>query len=230
MVARLKSLDLFSGSLSQRTYLSLRSAIIELVYPPGALLRKGEICEVLGVSRSPVSEAINRLANERLVRVVPQAGTYAARFSIDEIKESAFIREAIEVAAIRELAPQVTDSQLVELRRNLRVQEALVADGDDAGFYQLDSEFHGLLLSYTGYPRLTELAEISWGHVGRARQQILPERGRVLATLGEHWAVLEALEARDEERAVAALRKHLRQLVSFLVPLRRSRPELFDPE
>lgn len=105
-----------------------------------------------------------------------------------------------------------------------------MADGDDAGFYQLDSEFHGLLLSYTGYPRLTELAEISWGHVGRARQQILPERGRVLATLGEHWAVLEALEARDEERAVAALRKHLRQLVSFLVPLKRSRPELFDPE
>ena len=131
MVHRLKSLDMFSGSLSQRTYLSLRAAIIELVYPPGALLRKGEICEALGVSRSPVSEAISRLANERLVRVVPKAGTYAARFSIDEIKESAFIREAIEVAAIRELAPQVTDAQLVELRRNLRVQEALVADGDD---------------------------------------------------------------------------------------------------
>lgn len=153
-----------------------------------------------------------------------------SRFSISEIRESAFIREAIEVAAVNQLAPQITDDQLIELRRNLRIQEALVADGDDAGFYKLDSEFHGLLMSYTGYPRLAELAEVSWVQIDRARQQILPERGRVLATLGEHWAVVEALEVRDADRAVIALRKHLRQLVSFLVPLQRSRPELFDPE
>lgn len=229
-VVQLRPLDSFSGSLSQRTYLCLKSAILELAYPPGALIRKSTICETLGVSRSPVSEAIARLAAERLVKVVPQAGTYVSRFSISEIRESAFIREAIEVAAVNQLAPQITDDQLIELRRNLRIQEALVADGDGAGFYKLDSEFHGLLMSYTGYPRLAELAEVSWVQIYRARQQILPERGRVLATLGEHWAVVEALEVRDADRAEIALRKHLRQLVSFLVPLKRSRPELFDPE
>ena len=77
-----------------------------------------------------------------LVEVVPQAGTYVARFSIDELKEGAFIREALEVAAIKELANSITDQNLVELRRNLRLQKAYIDDKDIQGFYNLDSQFH----------------------------------------------------------------------------------------
>ena len=78
--ARLRPLSDFSGSLSNRSYLALRAAILELWYRPGEALRKVEICAQLGVSRSPVAEAISRLAAEGLVDVVPQAGTYVARF------------------------------------------------------------------------------------------------------------------------------------------------------
>lgn len=227
--SRLRPLDDFAGSLAQRTYQSLREAILNLGYRPGETLRKGEICEALGVSRSPVSEAIARLAAEGLVDVVPQAGTFVARFSMEEIREGAFLREAIEVAAVEEIAPRVTEETLVALRRNIRVQRALFEDADFNGFYKLDAEMHELLLAATGFRKLAQVAEVAWVHVNRARQLVLPVPGRVAETLSEHEAILAALEARDAEAARLAMRHHLRQLMTFLAPLEREHPDLFNP-
>ncbi len=225
---RLQSLDTFSGSLANRVYLSLKAAILSLSVKPGQILRKGEICEQLSISRSPVSEAVTRLAAEGLVDVVPQAGTFVSRFSMDEIREGAFLREALELQAIERVAETITDAQLTELRRNLRVQEALVADRDFAGFYKLDAEMHELILSYTGFRRLAQIAETSWLQVNRARQMVLPNQDRVLETLEEHRRILAALEARDPEAARAATRAHLRQLIAYLEPLEDAHPELFQ--
>lgn len=222
-------LDALSGSLAQRTYLSLRAAILSLAFRPGEALRKAEICEALGVSRSPVAEAISRLAGEGLVDVVPQAGTYVARFSMEEIREGAFLREAIELAAVETVATSITDDQLVQLRRNLRVQEALVADRDYGGFYKLDGEMHELILGFTGFRKLGQVSDTAWVHVNRARQLILPMPGRVAETFEEHRAILSALEARDAQAARAAMRRHLGRLVTFLEPLEREHPELFAP-
>jgi GntR family transcriptional regulator, rspAB operon transcriptional repressor len=224
---RLAPLEAFSGSLANRSYLALREAILTLGYRPGEALRKSEICAELGVSRSPVAEAILRLSGEGLVDVVPQAGTYVARFSMDEIREGAFLREAIELAAVEAVAAAITEEQLVQLRRNLRVQEALVADGDFAGFYKLDGEMHGMILAFTGFRKLGQVAETAWVHVNRARQLILPLPGRVAETLEEHRAIIAALEARDPQAARAAMRRHLGRLVAFLEPLEKSHPDLF---
>lgn len=227
--ARLAPLDRFTGSLGQRVYQTLREAILSLAYRPGEILRKPEICEALGVSRSPVADAVARLATEDLVDVVPQAGTFVARFSMEEIREGAFLREAIEVAAIERVAQTITEDQLTQLRRNLTVQAALIADGDVPGFYQTDAAMHELILSFTGFRKLAQVSETAWLHVNRARQLILPVPGRITATLDEHRAILAALEARDPEAARAATRAHLRQLVTYLEPLERDRPDLFDP-
>lgn len=225
----LKPLDMFEGSLSNRVYLSLRDAILSLEYRPGDILRKQPVCDRLDVSRSPVSEALGRLAAEGLVVILPQAGSFVARFSMEEIRESAFLREALELAAVEHLAPRITDDQLVELRRNLRVQQALVEDGDIAGFYEMDAEMHALLLSFTGFRRLAKMAETVWLQVSRARRLILPEPGRVAETLHEHHDIISALEARDADAARAATRLHLRQLLTYLEPLTDSRPDLFAP-
>ena len=223
----LRPLGEFTGSLSQRVYASLKEAILELSLRPGAILRKGDVCEVLGVSRSPVSEAVARLATEALVDIVPQAGTFVARLSLDEVREGAFLREALELAAVEEVARSVSDEQVVELRRNLRLQEGLVAEGDIRGFYAADARFHELLLSYTGHRRLPALSRTAWVHVDRARRLLLPEPGRVEETLAEHRAILAALEARDHEAARSATRAHLRQVVARLERLGTERPELF---
>ena len=226
---RLQPLEIFAGSLGSKVYQTLRQAILSLSYRPGEILRKPEICAELGVSRSPVSDAVARLATEGLVDVIPQAGTYVARFSMDEIREGAFVREAIELQAIERVAETITDEQLVALRRNITVQAALLADGDFPGFYQLDGEMHDLIRSFTGYRKLSVLAETAWVHVERARRLVLPVDGRVAATLDEHRGILAALEARDPQAARAAMRGHLRKLLTYLEPLERSHPDLFNP-
>lgn len=227
---QLTPLSRFSGSLGQRVHQTLREAILSVRYRPGEILRKPDICEALGVSRSPVSDAVARLAAEGLVDVVPQAGTFVARFSMTEIREGAFLREAIELRAIEMVAPRITDEQLQLVRRNLAVQTALVAEGDTQGFYQADATMHELILSFTGYRRLAQVAETAWLHVNRARQMILPVPGRAMQTLEEHRAILAALDARDPTAAREATRVHLGQLIRYLEPLERDRPELFEPQ
>lgn len=226
----LRPLEAFDGSLAQRVYASLREAILSMSFRPGDIIRKPEICAALGVSRSPVSEAVARLSVERLVRVVPQAGTYVARFSLDEIREGAFLREALELAAVERVAQTVTEAQMVQLRRNLRLQQALIEDGDVAGFYEADAAMHELILSFTGFKRVAALADTSWVHVNRARQLILPAPGRIAATLTEHQAILSAIEARDPIAARDATRLHLGKLIGFLEPLALSSPDLFEPD
>lgn len=223
----LQGLDTFAGSLAQKVYLSLKDAILTLTFNPGEILRKSEICAELGVSRSPVAEAVARLAAEALVDVVPQAGTFVARFSMEEIHEGAFLREALEAAAADMVARNITDDQLLQLRTNLRQQEALIADGDTAGFYKMDARMHELILSFTGFRRLPVMSETAWVHVNRARRLVLPEQGRMQATLHEHHAIINALEAHDPTAARAATQHHLRQLLLLLEPLVSTRPELF---
>ncbi|MCC0035006.1 MAG: GntR family transcriptional regulator [Hoeflea sp.] len=226
-VPALQPLDDFPGSLSQKVYMSLKQAILSLAFRPGELMQKSEICKQLGVSRSPVTEAMARLASEGLADIVPQAGTYVTRFSMAEIREGAFLREALELAAVERVATTITEEQLVLLKRNLRIQEALMQDGDTAGFHQMDAEMHELILSFTGYRRLASLAETAWIHVNRARQLNLPMPRRMQATLEEHKAIVAALEAGDPEAARKATRHHLGQLILLLEPLVDERPELF---
>lgn len=223
----LQPLDDFTGSLSQKVYASLKHAILSLVYRPGELMQKPEICKQLGISRSPVSEALARLAAEGLVEIVPQAGTYVTRFSMAEIREGAFLREALELAAVESVAATITEEQLLLLRRNLRIQEALMEDGDTAGFHQMDAQMHELILSFTGYRRLAGLAETAWVHVDRARHLNLPMPGRMQKTLAEHKAIVAALEAHDPDAARSATKHHLSQLVRLLEPLVSQQPDLF---
>ena len=146
------------------------------------------------------------------------------------IREGSFIREAIEVAAAELVAPQITDDQLRELRRNLMLQEALVADGDHQGFMLLDAQMHEMLLFFTGFPRLPQVSQTAWLNVHRARQLILPVEGRLAATLAEHRDILAAFEARDAVAARQTVQQHLRQLLTYLQPLERERPDLFSSQ
>lgn len=226
-MSRLTPLERLQGSLGNRVYLTLREAILSLSYRPGEILRKPEICAELQVSRSPVADAVARLASEGLVDVVPQAGTYVARFSMAEIREGAFLREAIEVAAIERVAETITEDQLTLLRRNIAMQGLLVQAHDFAGFYKHDGEMHELLLGFTGFRKLSAFTDTAWVHVDRARKLVLPIPGRVEETLGEHKNILAALEAHNPVAARNAVRHHLRQLVRLLEPLERERPDLF---
>ncbi len=225
---KIRTLDNFQGSLTNRTFLAVREAIIELNFLPGEIIRKHDICNALGVSRSPVSEALAKLRNEGLVEVVPQSGTFVSRFSLQDIKEGAFLREAIELACIEILASNISEQQLIDLNRNLKLQKVLAESDDYQGFYQLDAEMHGMIMDFTGYKNLAKVTKTGWVQVDRARQLLLPVDGRLKKAFQEHRAVIKALEQNDVALAREKMRTHLNQLILLLTPLEKKHPHLFE--
>ena len=225
---KIRTLDNFQGSLTNRTFLAIREAIMELNFLPGEIIRKHDICNALGVSRSPVSEALAKLRNEGLVEVVPQSGTFVSRFSLQDIKEGAFLREAIELACIEILASNISEQQLIDLNRNLKLQKVLAESDDYQGFYQLDAKMHGMIMDFTGYKNLAKVTKTGWVQVDRARQLLLPVDGRLKKAFQEHRAVIKALEQKDVALAREKMRTHLNQLILLLTPLEKKHPHLFD--
>ncbi|WP_245709727.1 GntR family transcriptional regulator [Ruegeria halocynthiae] len=217
--------------MTQQVHQSLKQAILTLIFPPGANVRKASVCERLGVSRAPVAEAIARLAAEGLVDVVPQSGTRVSYLSMEQIREGVFLREALELATVAKVACDITVAQHKRLSRNMRLQELLLEDQDGPGFYQADEEFHGLLMEFTGYRRLADFAQTVSLQVSRARILLLPTPGRIAETLAEHRAIFDAISARDEQRASDAMHAHLGQLMPRLKQLEHQKPHLFkiDP-
>ncbi|NOD64857.1 MULTISPECIES: GntR family transcriptional regulator [unclassified Ruegeria] len=226
--ALLPEITTIEGPLAQRVHHSLKQAILSLDFPPGANLRKAPVCERLGVSRAPVADAIARLASEGLVDVVPQSGTRVSYFSMDEIREGVFLREALELATVAKVARDLTDDQRKRLSRNMRLQELLIEDEDIPGFYQADEEFHGLLMEFTGFRRLADVAQTVSLQVSRARMLLLPTPGRIAETLAEHRAIFEAISNRDEQAAQDAMRTHLGQLMPRIELLEQQKPHLFN--
>src|SRR3982750_163958 len=105
-----------------QVYATLRDAIIRAELPPGRKLSENELAGWLGVSRTPIREALVRLRDERLVEIVPQLGTFVSRISPQAVQDAQFIREALECSAVRRAAARATEADLAGLEETLRAQ------------------------------------------------------------------------------------------------------------
>lgn len=196
-------------SKADRVYQDLRRRIRELTLPPGAPLRKEEIALALGVSRAPVSEAIARLADEALVDVYPQHGSFVAPIRAQDVRESLFIRTALEVEAIRRVTQEATPDLLERLEDNLRQQADALEARDLLLFYELDEALHAAIFAALDSPRALRLLDAARAPLDRPRRIGLPEPGRPEATFAEHRRLVDAIQSRDPEFAAAAMRAHL---------------------
>ncbi|MBS0408441.1 MAG: GntR family transcriptional regulator [Proteobacteria bacterium] len=196
-------------SKAERVYAILRRRIRELALPPGAPLRKEEIAAELGVSRAPVSEALARLAEEGLAEIFPQHGSFVAPIRPEAVRESLFIRSALEIEAMRRLAPTADADLAARLDENLAGQAAALDAGDLARFHDLDEALHALLFASAGTSRALRILDAARAPLDRLRRLALPEPGRPQATLAEHRRLADAVKSGDAELAGAAMRVHL---------------------
>jgi DNA-binding GntR family transcriptional regulator len=199
-------------SKAERVYRALRRRIRELALPPGAPLRKEEIALEMGVSRAPVSEAIARLAEEALVDVFPQHGSFVAPIRAEDVRESLFIRTALEVEAIRRVTQMADPELLAQLEENLAAQAGALAEGDLATFYDLDEALHAAIFAALNAPRASRLLDAARAPLDRPRRLRLPDQGRPEATYAEHRRLVDAIASGDPEFAAAAMRAHLAQV------------------
>lgn len=215
-------------SKATHVYEHLRSAIVTLEIAPGARIDKMALCSALGVSRQPLAEAISRLAEERLLDVEPQKGTFVARIRLSDVLEASFVRHALEVQAVRSIAPTIGDDVLNQLERSMTYQKVAVDAEDADEFYALDVGFHVTLLNALSMRRVAEVIETSRAQLERGRRILLPTPGRNVETLVEHQAIFDALAARDGDGAADAMSRHLDKVTAGLRKFAASRPGLFE--
>jgi GntR family transcriptional regulator, rspAB operon transcriptional repressor len=216
------------GAAREQVYAVLREAIISAELEPGRRLSENELADMLGVSRTPVREALARLRDERLVAIVPQLGTFVTLISPDAVADAAFVREALECAAIRRTTEHVTEAGLAELQTNLAAQERAEEQGDTDAFDTLDDALHRLLAGLSGHEIAWTLARRANGHLDRVRGLSLPEPGYLGEMVAEHREVVAAIAAGDADRAEAAMRHHLRMVLSSVPQIQAAHPEYFE--
>ncbi|MFL6711295.1 MAG: GntR family transcriptional regulator [Massilia sp.] len=216
-------------SAARRVYLALRQRIVEMSMLPGARIVERDLAEELGISRTPVHEAVQRLAEEGLVEVVPRSGTFVARIPLEGLDEAMMVRNALESAIIEKAAARATPEGVATLRAILQMQAAAIAASDFRAFHHSDELFHATLAELSGYPGVWPIILQAKTQVDRYRQLTLPLQGRMGGVLEEHNAVVDAIAAGDPVKAVQAMREHLDHVLPVLELTRQLRPEYFAP-
>jgi len=206
---------------------AIRDAIVRLDIPPGALIDKSALCERLGVSRFPVSEALGRLAEDGFVEILPQRGTRVTRINLADCREAMFIRRALEADAVRLIAVQNNGKLLAAFRDNLASARAAMKTDDRITFHALDLALHDLLLDALGFERVKTTVYAARAKLDRMRLFLCTPQ-RQASTVREHERIFEALRARDPAAAGRAMKQHLDMVMTELATFSATRPDVFE--
>lgn len=201
-------------SLAQQAYASIRRAIQDRSLVPGVMYSENEISKQLGISRTPVREAVIELANESIVDIKPRRGFTLHELTAREVDEAFEIRCLLEAMVLRRLAAEASDADIAQLREVLAEQEAAV---DDVGaFLAADERFHLLMPKLVGLERTASILSSIRGLMWLIGSEALLAPLRVREVLVEHRAVVDALDARDADAAMRAIAAHLHLTVTSL--------------
>ncbi|UEM02800.1 GntR family transcriptional regulator [Skermanella rosea] len=224
----LPSAALRGATVSAAIYRELRAEIVSMRRKPGEPIVEKRIAQDHGVSRTPVREALLRLADEGLVDIFPQSGSFVSRIPVAELPEAILIRKALEEAAVRYAAAQATRSQVAKLRANLELQREMSDGADAGGFHEADEAFHALIADAAGCPGFWTLTRQVKVQVDRYRLLTLPVPGRIRSVIIEHTAIVDAIEAHDPARAAEMMAAHLESLRASIGDIRENNPFFFS--
>lgn len=195
--------------LRELVFEALREAIINGTLKPGERLMEVTLAEELGVSRTPVREAIRKLELEKLVIMVPRKGAYVADVSKRDVAEVFEIRRALEGLAAQLAADRISDDHLESLERYLVKIADAIEKGDVEQFVSIDMSFHEELYQASGNERLGQMINNLREYIQRYRSTSLAHPGRMKQALVEHRKVVEAIGNRDPNLAKKLAEEHI---------------------
>jgi DNA-binding GntR family transcriptional regulator len=209
------SIDL--ASLNEKIYDFIKQRIINAYYPPGYKLNIREISTALGVSHTPVKDALFRLAGEDLIEISSRTGTYVKNITEEDIHEIIQTRIILETAAIEIVAARITDEQLRQLEELYQRSAVLAVQQNDSetykAFMEYDSRFHLIIIQFAGNNRLLNIYKNLNAHMQFVRFRLMNNAGGKMSTTDrEHEMILQTLRDRDPEKAKQAIRDHLHRI------------------
>ena len=215
---------------SAQAYDLLRNAIVSLWLKPGEPVNEKAIGEQLGISRTPVREALMRLADEGLVRVYPQAGTFISPIDLEHVFEGQIVRDALEMAMIRRAVGRLTPAFAARLEAILAEQRRCSERDDHQGFYAADEEFHRTISQCAGSPRIWRIINNAKAQLDRVRRLNMPMPGQLDQIMREHQAIFDGLLSGRQARAARALKIHLDTVFDNVQLLMERHAEYFSTE
>ncbi|MEW6184024.1 MAG: GntR family transcriptional regulator [Bacillota bacterium] len=203
--------------LREVVFESLREAIIKGVMKPGERIMEVQLAEELGVSRTPVREAIRKLELEGLVVMLPRRGAYVAGISVKDIADVFEVRAALEALAAGLAAERITDEELENLERSL-VEITEVSDSRDIGaVVDRDTRFHDIIYRASRNAWLLQIITHLQDQLQRFRMTTLSRPGRTREAVEEHKKIVEAISERNSELAAQLAREHIENAESSLL-------------
>ena len=205
---------------------TLRQAILSGQLQPGERLMEIHLAKQLGVSRTPVREAIRKLELEGLVSTIPRRGAVVAEITRTDMEDVLEVRHALEDLAVRRASENMSEEQLNELKKASARFEECVRKDDLRASAQADEEFHESISEATGNRRLLQILNNLRGQIYRYRLENLKDRSSYPDLIMQHARIIEALEEHDPEKASQALRMHIeKQRESIIETLHKKAKE-----
>jgi DNA-binding GntR family transcriptional regulator len=195
--------------LADRAYAELRDRIVTLRIAPGAPIDEDELGGELGIGRTPVREAIKRLALENLVTVFPRRGTFASEINITDLADISDVRTQLEGHAAFRAAQRMTATQRAELDELLEQLRGSQGSDDVAALMTLDARVHRFIHRAAGNPYLEETLGRYFNLSLRIWYLVLDRLPHLFARVHEHEGLLRAIAAGDAERARAVVGEHI---------------------
>lgn len=206
----------------------LRREIISNTLAPGTKISETEIAARFGVSRQPVRDAFNRLANLDLLLIRPQKATEVRGFSMARISEARFVRLAVELEVTRRACAVWNDAFASRLDVNLAEQRQAIGRKDVEKFHSLDYDFHNLICDLSGNGIVFETVRTCKIKIDRLCLLSLGDAAEAPDLLGDHQDLADALRARDPEQADRVVRRHLSRLDRTIHAIREEHSEYFE--
>jgi DNA-binding GntR family transcriptional regulator len=201
--------DFGSSSRGEYVQSQIREAIRAGKYEPGERIREAEMAKRLGVSRTPVREALRRLESEGLVAFVPWRGVVVAELGLEEIIQLYAMREILEGTAARFAAQHISDSEIAIFEEILE-KERLAAENSSA-LADINRTFHQLLYDTAHNAYLMQSLNVLRNSLALLRGTTFSAPGRPVIALEEHKAIVDAIKSRDGDAAEKAARHHIRE-------------------
>ena len=220
--------QIIGQSMTDRVFEAIRSMILKLEIKPRERLSEVQLSKELGVSRTPVREAFLRLESLGLLDIVPQRGTIVSPLRATEFRKSQFMREAFELALVRQAVELADNSELCKaLDRELKLQAVHSELGDEVAFFESDEAFHEAIALHCGFADVWPEVQRVKMHMDRFRYAIRSQR-EMPTVLAQHRSVAEAICGRKREEALAAMTKHLRRANHLIDDAAKEHPEYFE--
>lgn len=200
---------------------ALRDAIKRGILEPGERLMEVQLAEELGISRTPVREAIRKLEQEGYVIMMPRRGTYVSSVSVHDVKEIFEIRSALESLSTGLATRRIEPDELEMLQKLLVEIEGHIKDNNIEKIVETDVKFHGLLYQVSRNERLVSIISNLKEQLARFRTLSMSYPGRLQETLEEHRKMVEAIASGDVDAARDAAEHHMEQAEETLLKAMR---------